>query len=111
MSDPAGELPGLIAPFPPASWFEAYNNAIPNDADRAFTLFEDQARTRMRLEVLMLERDSRRADLGVLAGLIIALTVLGAAVYCASIGQAWVAGVMGGLDVVALAGIFIYGTE
>src|SRR5690242_17991944 len=99
MSEPVGEPSGPIAPFPPASWFEAYNEVIPNGADRMFTLFEDQARTRMRLEVLLLERDSRRADLGVLAGLVVALAVLGAAVYCASIGQAWVAGVMGGLDV------------
>ena len=59
----------------------------------------------------MAERDARRADIGLVAGLVIALAVLAAAAYCASINQPWVAGVLGGLDIVALAGIFIYGTE
>lgn len=65
----------------------------------------------MAMERIRLERDVRRADRGLIAGSAVALAVLVAAVYCASINQPWVAGVLGGLDIVALAGIFIYGTE
>lgn len=65
----------------------------------------------MSMERARFERDARRADRGLIAGTAVALAVLVAAVYCASIDQPWVAGVLGSLDIVTLAGIFIYGTE
>jgi len=76
-----------------------------------FQLFEDRARHRMALELQREHRDARRADLGLAAGFTAVLAVLASAVYCASIGQAVVAGVLGGLDIVALAGVFILGAQ
>jgi uncharacterized membrane protein len=99
------------SPLPPARLLAQYEAVIPGSADRILTVFEQQASHRMDLERMRLERDARRADRGLMAGTVVALAVLVAAVYCASINQPWVAGVLGGLAIVTLAGIFIYGTE
>ncbi len=74
-------------------------------------LFEERARHRMAMEREREHRDARRADLGLAAGTVVTLSVLGTAAYCATIGQPWVAGVLGGLDIVALAAIFIHVAE
>lgn len=99
------------SPLPPAQILEAYEALSPGSADRILRMFEQQAMHRMAIERMRLERDARRADRGLISGTAVALAVLVAAVYCASIDQPWVAGVLGGLDIVTLAGIFIYGTE
>jgi hypothetical protein len=76
-----------------------------------FRLFEERARHRMAIEKLREERAHQRAMLGLGAGFATSLAVLGGAVYCATIGQPTVAMVLGGLDIVALAGVFIYGAQ
>ena len=110
--------PVPFSPLPPAEALADYERVVAGSADRMLKVFEQQAEHRMTMERLWheaeigrLRDDSRRASLGLGAGFVVALAVLGAAVYCASISQPWVAGVLGGLDIVALVGIFIYGTE
>jgi hypothetical protein len=76
-----------------------------------FRLFEERARHRMTLERLREEGAHQRSMLGLGAGFATSLAVLGGAVYCATISQPTVAMVLGGLDIVALAGVFIYGAQ
>ena len=99
------------SPLPPARVLGAYEEVAPGSADRIIRVFEQQAIHRMAIERIRVERDARRADRGLIAGTVVALAVLMAAVFCAWINQPWLAGILGGLDIVTLAGIFIYGTE
>ncbi len=65
----------------------------------------------MELERDAVASENARANLGPKLGFALSLAVLVVAAYCASIDQPWVAGVLGGLDIVSLVAVFVYGTE
>jgi uncharacterized membrane protein len=100
-----------IGPLPSPDTLIRYNQAVPDAAERIPALAERQAAHRQQMEKRSVESELGRAWYGLVCALIAALAVLGAATYFASIGQAWVAGVLGGPDIVALVTSFVYGTE
>jgi hypothetical protein len=71
----------------------------------------DQGRHRMELERIAVVGENARANLGPKLGFGLCLAALGVSGYCASIDQPWVAGALGGLDIVSLVAVFVYGTE
>jgi uncharacterized membrane protein len=80
------------SPVPPAELLEGYNSAIPNGAERLFTLVEAQSIHRQKIESKVVDGQSKRSDRGQVFAFILALCFGGVAVYFAAIGQSVLAG-------------------
>ncbi len=65
----------------------------------------------MALEKAVIEGDNRRANWGLVSATVISLAVLGVSGVLAMGGHETVAGVLAGVDIAALAGVFVYGTN
>jgi uncharacterized membrane protein len=97
-------------PLPPPEILIQYNDAVPNGAERIIALAERQAEHRMTLERQVIEADIKRANSGLVAGFIVALAGLSAAVFLVHEGNAAAGTILGGLDLVSLVAVFVYGT-
>jgi uncharacterized membrane protein len=88
-----------------------FDNIVPGAASRIIAMAEaEQQHThRMDLEVISKTHSERR--LGQCAGFLLAVLFLGGAVYCASIGQAKVAMMLGGGTVLGLVSAFVLGRK
>jgi uncharacterized membrane protein len=87
----------VVLPFPPPNWLAAYNDVLPNGADRVVSLTERQAAHRQWLE-----------RWGLIFAFVIVLVVLGGGIGLLAAGKS-----VGGLvaliaGVGSLAGLFIY---
>ncbi len=98
-------------PLPPPTVLEQYNQAVPDAASRILAMAENQSVHRMYLEKTVVEGDSRRATLGIVAGVVISLTVVGCSTFLIYQGSQWVGGSLIGINIVGLASTFIYGTK
>ena len=96
-----------IGPLPPPHALREYEEIIPGAADRILTMAERQSEHRMHIE----NNDSRRSYLGLAAGFLLSLAIIGAAIYLIVRGEAWVAVSLIGINVAALAGVFVYGSR
>ena len=63
-------------PLPPPEQLAAYNDVIPNGAERLFKQFERQSSHRIAADRYTLETDARHANWGVAAGFLIGMTGL-----------------------------------
>lgn len=72
---------------------------------------ERQASHRMTLENRVIDADIGRANRGLIAGLVVALAFGAGSFVVILSGQAVAGGIIGSIDIVALVGTFIYGTE
>lgn len=97
-------------PLPKPSDLQGYENIIPGAADRILRMAENQAEHRQFLEKTVVRGDSRRAFCGLWVGGFIAFSVLAGAVFLISTGHDIAGAVVGGLDIVSLAAVFVYGT-
>lgn len=98
-------------PLPPPDILIRYNEAVPGAAERIIAMAEEQSTHRMALENRVVDADIRRSNLGLIAGVVVALG-FGAGSFVAIIAGQPVAGaIIGGVDLVALVGTFVYGTE
>ncbi len=88
-----------------------YNDVLPGVADRIISMAEQQETHRLFLEKTAILGDSRRAYLGLVAGLAVALTGFGVVAYVATIGQPWLGGLIGVLDIGSIVYIFIHGSR
>lgn len=98
-------------PLPAPEDLERYNTIIPNGAERILHMAEEQQKHRMHLEKYALHSDSRRSWAGLAAGLVVVLAVLGASVWLIAGGHEVSGTIFGGLDLVGLAGTFVYGSR
>ena len=71
---------------------------------------ERQATHRQDLERTVVRGDSRRAFCGLFVGAIVALCVLGGAVFLIYNGHDWAGSVIAALDIVSLVSVFVYGS-
>lgn len=63
--------------IPPPSMLAAYNNAVPDAAERILAMAEGQQAHRHKLEEVVIAGDSRRADYGLsIGGAIIAIAII-----------------------------------
>jgi len=96
-------------PLPPAEQLKGYEDVLPGAADRIFTMAEEQARHRQHLEKVAVEGGNSRSWWGLALGFVISLVVLGLSAGAIYTGHD-AAGAAGmGVDVVALASVFVYG--
>lgn len=99
------------APLPPPSILEEYNNAVPNGAERIFSMVERQTRHAMEIEAATVESDNKLAQRGQLIGLVVVVLSLALAGYMAHLGATAIAAAVAGLDLVGLVAVFIYGSR
>lgn len=97
-------------PIPPPEILRQYDGINPGTAERIIRLVEGQAEHRQKLESQVIAADVRHAHLGLWLGCVVSVVALGAAVACAALGATVSAAIIGGGDIVALAGIFVYGS-
>lgn len=97
-------------PLPPPDILARYNDAVPDGAERIITLAERQAAHRMALESRVVDADIKRSNLGLGAGLLVALAGLFASFLMVDRGNAVAGAVVASLDLAGLVAVFVYGT-
>jgi len=98
-------------PLPSPEQLEAYNNIVPNGADRIMQMAENQSKHRMELEKLVTSAQVIESKRGQIFALIISVISLGTSLILGLNGHDTVASVIGGTTIVSLATIFIYGKK
>ena len=96
-------------PIPPPSMLREYNDLIPNGAERIFKAFEDQSQHRMHIEKSVINGDVKRSYWGLAAGYTITVLFLLACTFLIYKGHDTAGTVLGTVDIVTLAGVFVYG--
>jgi uncharacterized membrane protein len=99
------------SPLPDPAELAAYNQIIPNGADRILKMAEQQSAHRISIEKIVITGQQSQAFIGQLFGLIIGLSGLGMATYAAIIGQPWFGSVIGGATLVSLVSAFLYSRQ
>jgi hypothetical protein len=82
---------------------------LPDLAERVFAMAERQQRHRHELEKMTAEGASKRAWWGLWLGFVITIVVMLSGMIVISLGYPWVGSGFVGVDVIALAGVFIRG--
>ncbi len=72
---------------------------------------EKQSNHRMHMEKTVIGGDSRRSYLGLAAAFFLSAMIIVGGVYLIVNGHDWAGGLLIGLDLVGLAGVFVYGTN
>lgn len=98
-------------PIPPPDDLARYNDIIPNGADRILAMAEKQSDHRMHIEKLAIGSEIRRAYLGLWLGFVVTLAVLVSSLILIETGHGTEGLALIGIDIVALAGLFVYGSN
>ena len=98
-------------PFPPPSVIEKYEDMVPGAADRILKMTENQTAHRIQIEQMVIRGDSIRSYIGLIFGFILSMTVISGGIYLVANGHDWAGGVLIGLDLIGLAGVFVYGSR
>ena len=96
-------------PLPAPAELAAYNQIIPNGADRVMKLAEMQASHRMEIERCVISSQQGSVARGQYFGLFSVLIAIGCATFAAVSGMQTFASVLGGTTVLGLAGAFVGG--
>lgn len=83
-------------PLPPPEFFSKYDSVVPGAADRILAMAEKEQGHRHSWEMRHLLWDGITSVLGLVFGWLLSLALTAGAVYCAVIGQAFVAAVLTG---------------
>lgn len=97
-------------PLPKPAILQEYEAVLSGAADRILRMAEKQAEHRQLLEKTVIFGDSKRANRGLWAGFIVALCALGGAVFLVYTGHGVYGAILGSVDIVSLASVFVYGT-
>ena len=98
-------------PVPPAELLEGYNRAIPNGADRLFTLVEEQSSHRQKIELLVVERQASRSDRGQIFGVALAILFGLLSGFFAFLHEPWLAGITLSTTIGSLVATFVLGQK
>ena len=98
-------------PLPHPESLQEYERIVPGAAERIIRMAETQAEHRQFLEKTVVVGDAKRADKGLYTGFIVALCVLGGAIFLIYRGHDTAGAILASLDIVALVSVFIYGTK
>jgi uncharacterized membrane protein len=98
-------------PIPPPEMLKSYDEVVPGSAKTLIDVFNDQAHHRMDLEKRSLVSDRRRSWGGLLSALVISLVCIGVGGWLVHEGHDAAGTAIIAIDLVGLAGTFIYGTQ
>jgi len=104
-------LQHFTGPLPPPEAFAKYEQTLKGAADRIISMAEKQQAHRQEIEKKIVKSDIINEKLGLVFGIIVALSAIGGGVYCAYIGQTWAAVAIGGGGVAGLVAAFVQGTR
>jgi len=98
-------------PIPPPTELAQYESIHTGLADRIVAMAEKQMMHRQELERLVITGEGKRAELGQIFALVVAICGLVVAALCAFWKNEVAASIIGALDITGLAGVFIYGSK
>ena len=100
---------GWAGPYPPPDILRGYEDVLPGSANRIISMAERQQAHRHDLEKAAVDGGSKRAWWGLWLGFAISVVVMTLGTITILLGQPAAGGTVMGVDVVALAGVFVYG--
>lgn len=98
-------------PLPPPQLLKQYNDVVPNGAERLMQMAERQQGHRHDLENVVINGNVKAEARGQWMGLLISVVVIVAGTYLAAMGKQITGGLLVGVDVVALASVFVIGKQ
>jgi uncharacterized membrane protein len=96
-------------PLPHPEVLRGYEELVPGAAERLLKMAEEQARHRQGLERIVVAGGSRRANIGMWLGFIISIVVLALSAALILKGHEVAGTVIGSVDLVSLATVFVVG--
>jgi len=99
-----------IGPLPHPDILRQYDEICPGSAERLMNMAERQSTHRMSMESTVVNGDDKRANRGLVFGLVISLAFLivsGLLIYS---GHDWAGAALASLDIIGLAAVFVVGT-
>lgn len=99
------------SPVPPAELLDGYNRAIPDGANRLFTLVENQSAHRQKLESETITIQNRVTVRGQYFAFVLALLLTAVAGYFGYCGQEWLAGTIFTTTIAGVAALFLAGRQ
>jgi uncharacterized membrane protein len=97
-------------PLPPPEILKEYNDILPGLADRVMKMAEKQSTHRQKIEDRVIGSDAYRANAGLWIGAGVAVLSILAGAYLVAIDHDWAGVGIGTTVVVALVGVFVYGS-
>lgn len=101
----------FAGPIPPPDLLRAYNEIVPEGANRILAMAEAQSAHRIDLEATVIKGDNRRANWGLGAGFTIGSLILALSFVLVLYGHDTAGTILGTTDLTALVGVFVYGTR
>lgn len=105
------EMELFAGPLPPPAILERYAGLYPDAPRIIFTSFEAQGIHRRTLEDFVVRANARRAAQGLWAGFVVTILFLFVSAYLILNGHDVAGTILGVVDLVALAGVFVYGSQ
>lgn len=99
----------LSGPLPHPDILAKYSTVVTNGAERLMQMAENQQTHRHDLEKAVIHGNVRSEKRGQIFGLIVSVLGLAAATYLTAIGKQVVGGIIGTVDLVSLASVFVIG--
>jgi len=99
-----------VGPLPPPEQLMKYNEAVPNGAERIFTMVEKQITHRQNLETVAVEADIKRSFRGLAAGFSVTLLALFVAAFLIYSGHDFAGASLFGVSLVAIVIAFMSGS-
>lgn len=96
-------------PIPPPNILLGYNEVVPDGAERILRMAEKQSDHRMEIEKTVINRELNQSGRGQNYAVFIVVVVLLASFTLIYLGHDVAGGVLGGIDLVALASVFVIG--
>lgn len=98
-------------PIPHPLVLKGYDELIPGAAERIIRMAEMQARHRQELESIAVKSGARDSLMGLIFGFIIGLVTVLSGSYCVLKGHSVSGTILGGVGLVGLVGVFVYGSR
>lgn len=98
-------------PLPPPALFKEYDQVVPGAAERILALAENNQSHRTSWETIALTEQANEVRRGQYMGFALAFGMLIGAVFCAHIGQPWVAGALVASSMAGVVTAFLRGRE
>jgi uncharacterized membrane protein len=99
------------SPIPPPEILAAYNQVIPNAAERILTLAEEQTHHRIAIEKKFVDGETKRSNRGLFCATLIGIIGMSSAGVVGYAGHEIAAAAIAGSLMLVYGGAFIYGTK
>ena len=101
----------FAGPVPPPAILAAYNEIVPNGAERLLAMAERNQEHRHGIENRVVDGNIRAQSRGQWFGLIVALVGMAGGIYLIATGNSWPGVAIVSVDLVGLVGLFVYSQE